>query len=220
MITLNRKTPTPMEVACQPNELAYLNQDWTYIKNYEFKLLIMVAILAEDHLAFWGPMEDICKFLGIKERTRVRDDIKKALSALVAKNQLIVTEKNGYYTLSLDPTILKDSPKQLVLKKTWINTIKDYKSEDKNRSVAWENTLRVFLYLCDNEHTLEAISYKQIAADLGISTGIVSNAITALTNISACIGDLGFARKMHYYRTLNGECHNGGQSYTIAYLWQ
>ena len=64
MITLNRKTPTPMEVACQPNELAYLNQDWTYIKNYEFKLLIMVAILAEDHLAFWGRMEDICKLHG------------------------------------------------------------------------------------------------------------------------------------------------------------
>lgn len=222
MVTLKKKhprPPSPLELSCQPNELAYLNQDWTYIQNYEFKLLITVAILAEDHLAFWGRMEDICTFLGIKERTSTRDDIRKALSNLQSRNQLIVTEKNGYYTLSLDPTILTASNKQLVVKKSWINTIKDYKSSDKNKSVSWENTLRVFLYLCDGSHTSKPLSYATIAADLNISPKIVSNAVNALTIISANIGDLGFARKMHYYRTVNGECQNGGQSYTITYLW-
>jgi hypothetical protein len=45
---------------------AEIDTEWLTVKNYEFKILVMIACLAENHLAFRGKLKDMCEFLGVK----------------------------------------------------------------------------------------------------------------------------------------------------------
>jgi hypothetical protein len=67
---------------------AEIDTEWLTVKNYEFKILVMIACLAENHLAFRGKLKDMCEFLGVKAVQSNRDKIKEAIAALEAKGDI------------------------------------------------------------------------------------------------------------------------------------
>ena len=38
---------------------AYIEKDWITVENYQFKILVMIAALAENHLAYRGKLKDM-----------------------------------------------------------------------------------------------------------------------------------------------------------------
>ena len=54
--------------AFQENEEAEFEYEWLTRQDYEFKLLALLAVLADSHLAYRGTLADMCEFLGVASR--------------------------------------------------------------------------------------------------------------------------------------------------------
>jgi hypothetical protein len=72
---------------------AEIDTTWLTVKNYEFKILVMIACLAENHLAYRGKLKDMCEFLGVKAVSSNREKIKEAITALEAKGDIRVLQE-------------------------------------------------------------------------------------------------------------------------------
>lgn len=173
------------------NEEAYIEKDWLTVKNYEFKILVMIAVLAENHLAYRGKIKDMCEFLCVSNTTNNTKKIKDAIASLEAKGDIRTIKEGQIWTLTLS---IKAERKQKVIKikNAWINAIQGYKAENAKDSVSWENVLKVLVYLCADKEEIKR--YDQIAKELGVSKDVIKNAIKALDGID--FGDIFIERKL------------------------
>ena len=170
---------------------AEIDTSWLTVKNYEFKILVMVACLAENHLAFRGKLKDMCEFLGVKAVSSNREKIKEAITALEAKGDVKVMKDGQTWGIMLSNKAEKKQ-KIIRIKNAWVMAIRDYEPKDKdNDSVSWETTLKVLVYLCDDKR--EVIRYDEIGAALGIAKTTVASAVKALVSID--FGDLSVGKK-------------------------
>lgn len=191
---------------------AYIDADWLTIKNYEFKILVMVACLAENHLAFRGKLKDMCEFLGVKAIQSNRDKIKEAISALEAKGDIKKLVEGQTWTLTLS---VKAERKQKIIriKNAYINAIKAYEPIDKdNDSVSWENILRVLVFLCADK--TEVRRYNEIGKILGIGESTAKRAVRALINID--FNDLSVKKKLAWYKNNDGDFKVIGNKYEVG----
>ena len=39
--------------------------DWLYRQDYQFKILALLSVLADNYLAYRGTLADMCEFLGV-----------------------------------------------------------------------------------------------------------------------------------------------------------
>ena len=59
-------------------------KDWLSVEKLEFKLLTLITVLADNHLAYRGTLSDMCSFLGLTTRnSRTNQNIKAAIQKLV-----------------------------------------------------------------------------------------------------------------------------------------
>jgi hypothetical protein len=72
---------------------AYIDKDWLTVKNYEFKILVMIAVLAENHLAYRGKLKDMCEFLGVQASAYNNKQVKAAIDALTAKGDILALKQ-------------------------------------------------------------------------------------------------------------------------------
>lgn len=189
-------------------------QDWLDIQDYELKILVMVAVLAQDHLAYRGTLADMCEFFGISNQTKNTAKIKQAIYNLNDKHNIRYIKEGYYWTLTLS-TNVKNPSRIYCLQKSWVEAIKKYKSEDKGKAVDWINVLRVFVYLMTSVE--EYHTYKTIGKRLQISPIIVANAITALDNIEFYQGS--FKRKLKWKKIDDNTFKVIGQTYSIGFNW-
>jgi len=57
--------------------------DWLIRQKYEFKILTLIAVLADNHLAYRGTLKDMCEFFGVKPGdSRTNMQIKAAIAKL------------------------------------------------------------------------------------------------------------------------------------------
>lgn len=195
---------------------AYIDADWLTIKNYEFKILVMVACLAENHLAYRGKLKDMCAFLGVKAVQSNRDKIKEAISALEAKGDIKTLVEGQTWTLTLS---VKAERKQKIIKikNAYVQAIKEYEpADEKNDSVSWENILRVLVFLCADK--AEVRRYDEIGKILGIGKSTVERAVRALVNID--FNDLSVKRKLAWYKNNNGDFKVIGNKYEVGYSFE
>lgn len=174
----------------------------------------MVAVLAQDHLAYRGTLADMCEFFGISKQSKNTSKIKQAIYNLNDKHNICYLKEGYTWTLTLS-TNVENSGHIYRLQKQWIEVIKKYKNEDKSKAVDWINVLRVFVYLMtstENYHT-----YKSIGKRLSISPIIVTNAVIALDNIEFYEGE--FKRKLKWKKIDNDTFKVIGQTYSIGYKW-
>lgn len=191
---------------------AEIDTEWLTVKNYEFKILVMIACLAENHLAFRGKLKDMCEFLGVGNTKPNTDKIKEAISALEAKGD-IITLKEGYtWTLTLsNKANRKDKVKRI--KNAYISAIKAYEPADSEDSVAWENILKVLVYLCADKR--EVKRYDEIAKALGLTEKTTKRAVKALINIE--FNDLSVKKKLAWFKNNEGDFKVIGNKYEVGY---
>lgn len=172
----------------------------------------MIAVLAENHLAYRGKLKDMCEFLGVATSTYNRDKIKEAIEALSKKGDILVLQQGQTWTLTLSTTAER---KQRVIKirNAWIRLIQQYEAVKKEDYIAWENILKVLVYLIADK--AEVKTYNDIAEALNISTKTVERAITALDGIE--FNDLSIKRKLAWFKNTKGEFRIKGQKIDVGY---
>lgn len=190
---------------------AYIDTDWLTVKNYEFKILVMIACLAENHLAFRGKLKDMCVFLGVGNTTSNTKKIKEAISALEAKGDIKTLVEGHTWTLTLS---VKAERKYKIkrIKNAYIQAIQNYESVDRENSVAWENILKVLVYLCADKR--EVKRYDEIAKTLSMTEKTAKRAVKALINIE--FNDLSVKRKLAWFKNNEGDFKVIGNKYEVG----
>ena len=150
--------------------------EWLLRQKYEFKILALIAVLADNNLAYRGTLKDMCEFFGVKPGNfTTNKQIKAAIEKLESDGLLKQIVDGRTFTLTLSK---KGEQRKRVIRiqKEWVEIAKNYKSEE--NSIAWINLLKVWLYLIDNKH--EIIKTSEIAEELSLSTDIIKRAKKAL----------------------------------------
>lgn len=175
-------------------EEAEFQFEWLQRQKYEFKILTLIAVLADNNLAYRGTLKDMCEFFGVKSGdSRNNANIKAAIQKLEADGLLKQILDGRTYTLTLSK---RGEQRKGVIKiqKEWVEIARNYKSKD--NSVSWINLLKVWLYLIDN--TCEVITSSEIAAALDISPSSVKRAKKALVNDIGAISSEPITKKSLY----------------------
>lgn len=206
-----------LEMNSIEKEDAYLSMDWLTVKNYEFKILIMVACYAQEKAAFRGTFKYMCELLGVQSNSRSNAKIKEAIYSLEAKGDVHVVPDNYAWTVTLS-TKAEKKPRIVRIKKLYIKTIQKYKSMNRNNSVSPENILKVFIYLYSGDDE-QIRTYAQIAKILDVSETVVKNAVKALTTIEF-ENDLVVKKKIARVKCIEtNEYITVGTKYEIRYDW-
>ena len=153
---------------------AGFEKEWLKLEKYNFKLLTLVAVLAQNHLAYRGTVAEMCDYLGINNQTKNRKAITTAIAQLEKKGMIKTILDGKVYTITLSVKAEKKKD-VIVIQKKWIEMVQGLTT-----GVTWDNVLRVWLYLIANEE--EIITSKKIAADLGISERKVARIKDVLVN--------------------------------------
>lgn len=191
---------------------AEIDTDWLTVKNYEFKILVMIACLAENHLAFRGKLKDMCEFLGVSNQANNTKKIQEAISVLEAKGDIIILKEGYTWTLTLsNKANRKDKVKRI--KNAYISAIKAYKAADNEDSVDWENILKVLVYLCADKREIKR--YDEIAKALGLTEKTTKRAVKALVNIE--FNDLSVKKKLAWFKNNDGDFKVIGNKYEVGY---
>lgn len=189
---------------------AYIEEDWLTVENYQFKILVMVAALAENHLAYRGKLKDMCEFLGVSNQKNTTDKIKKAIEILEKNGDIKVVKDGHTWTLTLSVKAGRKS-KVIKIRKGWIKAIQKYECKP-GESVSWENILKVLVYLCaDNT---EVKRYDMIGKALNISKDSAERAVKALDGID--FGDIEVKRKLAWYKNKKDEYRVIGQKFEVG----
>ena len=190
---------------------AFIDKDWLTMQNYQFKILVMIAVLAENHLAFRGKLKDMCDFLGVSNQTANTNKIKGAIEALEKSGDILVIREGHTWTLTLSVKAER-KPKVIKIKNAWIKLIQQYQAPE-GKEVTWESVLKVFVYLCADKK--EVKDYKIIADELNLKYDSVKRSIYALDGID--FNDITFKRKLAWFKDNNDEFKVSGQKIDIGY---
>ena len=168
-------TKTQLLYANLQDDEAGFEKEWLKLEKYNFKLLTLVAVLAQNHLAYRGTVAEMCEYLGVDNQTKNRRAITTAIEQLEKKGMVKTILDGKVYTITLSVKAEKKKD-VIVIQKKWIEMVQGLKS----RGVSWDNVLRVWLYLIANEE--EIITSKKIAADLGMKKSMVDRIKIVLVN--------------------------------------
>lgn len=189
---------------------ALIDKEWLTVQNYQFKILVMIAVLAENHLAYRGKLKDMCGFLGVQSCDSNNKKIKEAIAALEKKNDILVLKEGQTWTLTLSVKAEK-KPKVVRIKNAWIKLIQQYKAAA-GEEVSWENILKVLVYLIADKK--EVKTYDEIVNELSLSNKTVRRSINALDGID--FGDLSIQRKLAWFKNSDDEFRVKGQKIDIG----
>lgn len=167
-------TKTQLLYANLQDDEAGFEKEWLKLEKYNFKLLTLVAVLAQNHLAYRGTVAEMCEYLGVDNQTKNRKAITTAITQLEKKGMVKTILDGKVYTITLSVKAEKKKD-VIVIQKKWIEMVQGLTT-----GVTWDNVLRVWLYLIANEE--EIITSKKIAADLGMTKRMVDRIKVVLVN--------------------------------------
>ena len=158
-------------------------KDWLSVEKMEFKILTLITVLADKHLAYRGTLADMCAFFGVGVRdSRNNARIKAAIENLRIKGLIKTIQDGRTWTLTLSRDAERKS-KVIRIKKDWVSAL----HASKGRDVDWAVVLKVWLYLIDNHR--EVLKSSEIAQCLGVSVSTVSRARQVLIDMNAIKAD-------------------------------
>ncbi len=170
---------------------AEFEYDWLTREKYQFKILALIAVLANNHLAYRGTLADMCDFFGVaRGNSRTNKKMLAAIDALETDGLLKKIVDGRTFTLTLSKKAEKKR-RVIRIQKEWVMVAANYKNlPNKNESVDWEPLLKVWLFLIDRGNTHALITNQTIGEALGIKEGTVKNARSALQkDIGAIISE-------------------------------
>lgn len=158
-------------------------KDWLSVEKMEFKILTLITVLADNHLAYRGTLADMCAFFGVGARdSRNNARIRTAIENLKNKGLIKTIQDGRTWTLTLSRDAERRS-KVIRIKRDWVNAL----HASKGKAVDWAVVLKVWLYLIDNHQ--EVLKSSEIADCLGVSISTVSRARQVLIDMNAIKAD-------------------------------
>lgn len=178
---------------------------WLQLEKEEIKLLVAIEVLANYNLAYRGKIKSLANWLGLK----TTNTIKKTIEELKEKGMLNYIVDGRIYTITITEKARKDK-QYTKLAKEWIEALKQFNKDtnnkviNKNLSVDWITSLKLFIYILNGElekqqwqisQTIgkEAITTKQIANYLNVSETQIRNSFKAIDTLD--LGILEFEEK-------------------------
>jgi len=184
----------------QPDEVEF-DYDWLSRTNYQFKLLALLAVLADNHLAYRGTLTDMCNFFGVgTSNSRTNSQIRGAIDALEADGLLKKVIDGRTFTLTLSKKAERQR-RVIRIQREWVMVAKNYAQiPNKSVSVGWEPLLKVWLFLLDRKDNTQPITNQAIADALRLTPNVVKNARAALVHdIEAIISKRKFNPRKHLH---------------------
>ena len=141
----------------------------------QFKILTMIVLLADNHLAYRGTLTDMCKFLDVASRdSRTNAKIKTAIENLEKSGKIKTIKDGNTWTLTLAKKAERD--KQIIrIRKDWITALR----ECDKCGVDWSASLKVWLYFI--EHGNEITTNEKMREELALSESTIVKAKKVLS---------------------------------------
>lgn len=158
-------------------EIEFL-EEWLTLEKYNFKIITMITVLADNQRAFRGKLSDFCQSLSIQTSSPNIKKIKATLAALEKNSYINIMIDKDIYTISLAKAAEK-SKNIIKIKKAWYKLIRETKS-----AAAWESVLKVFLVLLEQpQGKNKTITYEQIGSLVKCSKATVDRAVKTICSI-------------------------------------
>lgn len=195
----------------EKQELEFL-EEWFLLKKYEFKLLTIITVLADNKRAFRGKLSDLCNELSISNCSKNKETMKNSLSFLEKNDYIKVIIDNDIYIYTISLARAAEKSKNIIkIKKAWYEIIRNADCE-----ASWESLLKVFLKVLELSQD-RIYTYEQIGKLTNLSKTTVERCVKTIKNLK-------FDDKMikvEPIRTKNNknEYRTKGQTYTQVYDW-
>ncbi|MBQ4058382.1 MAG: hypothetical protein IJD40_05565 [Lachnospiraceae bacterium] len=187
------------------------HEEWLELEKYQFKIMTVITVLADNNRAFRGKLSDLCKEMSIQASGGNTQKIRSTLDCLCEQGYLTIMKDEDIYNISLKRAAEK-SKKVTIIKKAWYDLIKETKS---NREIeaAWENLLKVFVVLLDytEQNNDDLHTYKEIAKRIGASTTTIGRCVDAICSIDFV--DFQIMRDVVNVANKQGQIKGKGQHY-------
>lgn len=178
--------------------------EWLPLDKSYFKILAVVAVLADSNLAFRGKLKDLCEEIGIKPSSVNKDRLKDSLEFLSKNGYVRVIIDHSVYTISLAASAEK-SQNVKKIKKAWYQLIRETDSE-----ASWDSNLKMFLYLFELPPDRK-LTYKEIGRDINISKSTVGKCVRTICSINFI--DFQIYAKKENHQGEEGNIYCMGQRY-------
>ena len=142
-------------------------REWLALDKNEFRILAMLA----DKKQFRGTLTDLCRHFGLDPQTKQINKLKDSIQSLSAAGLIEYSNSGRTHYLKPIPTDNK-----IQIPHRWAKPI--MKAKGFSESVAWEQVLKVYVWICDNRNP--EVTNAMIAADLNISVDTIGLAKNVL----------------------------------------
>lgn len=141
--------------------------EWLQLPKKDFRIMAMLADVGE----FKGNLSDLCRYFSLSPQQTHRTALRASIEQLYQQGLLQREREGRSYTLRAIP-----KGTEIQIPRQWLIRLKghDYTSE----SVAWEQVLKVLLWIVNNRHPV--VTNDQISNDLQISVSTIGCAKNVL----------------------------------------
>lgn len=160
-----------------PQNSIILDYDWLSLPKSEFRLLVMIADVGSN----LGCASDICRYFRPQTRnpaSATRNRVINNLNLLVQKGFITLTQSGRSYNATLKKPIVKE----IEIERQYLTKILHHQYI---QSVAWENVLKVYIWLLNNGN--KEFTNSQIEAELNVSESTITEAKNVLQDFGAVI---------------------------------
>lgn len=187
----------------EQQEKIELLREWLTLEKYSFKIMVAVAVLADENRAFRGKISELCNELGIQPKGANPPKIKECLKMLEEEGYVKLIVDKDTYTVSFARTMEKN--KDIIrLKKIYYQLIREKGGKD-----AWGNMLKVFLELLELSED-DIVTYKQIGEKIGVGEKTVERCVKKICGMDF---DGLFFSKQRVTENVDGQYFCKGQTY-------
>ena len=174
--------------------------EWLALPKAQFRILVMLA----DVGAFRGSLADMCRYFSVDPQTNNRNRLRAAIDELARHDFIKATRAGNTYQMTVIP---KET--EITMPAEWVLRI--LRHEYNSEGVAWENVLKVQLWLMQNAK--ELVTNEDISLDVGISISQVVAAMNVLKN------EFQAFRKDYAYWKFGNTLRRKGQIIDMSAWW-
>ena len=142
-------------------------REWLALDKNEFRILAMLA----DKKQYTGNLTGLCRYFRISDQTKQIRKLKDNIQSLSAAGWIEYSSSGRTIHLKPIPT-----DNRIPIPRRWAKPI--MKAKGFSESVAWEQVLKVYVWICDNRNP--EVTNAMIAADLNISVDTIGLAKNVL----------------------------------------
>lgn len=188
-----------------PKDEVAFSWDWLLFQKDDIELLTFLLLNNER---FVGSLSELCRALGRSDNTRSRNKRQEAIERLCAEGVISHHQlSQRRFEILIVPPI---EEKQIGIER---QHLEDIRCRRYDRDVAWQQVLKVYLWLNCGSGVVE-FQRQQVASALGVSNSTISSAIRVLEGHYGAIS----TRRLGYVDA-DGNPRCSGQEASLSAFW-